>query len=123
MISVLENKWAGYALAAVVAVLFLLLVCSHVYNAGSAAAAAKYTAKIAKIKADFAAASADEIERQDKAINIAKANEARQIQEMLAAEQAPKKQTEVSQREAEQDPDAGCVVLRTDSRHCINNIR
>lgn len=87
----------------------LLLAANAVYNRGYDAAA-------------VTAANA-EIERQEAANNAAKAREAARIVQMQAENETLEKKIEELQREADQDPDAGRVVLGAPSVRRINQIR
>ncbi|UFS82022.1 MULTISPECIES: hypothetical protein [Rhizobium] len=64
-----------------------------------------------------------EASRQDAANNAAKAREAARIAQMQAENETLEKKIEELQREADQDHDAGRIVLGAPSVRRINQIR
>ncbi|MBZ9790534.1 hypothetical protein K9B32_10425 [Rhizobium sp. 3T7] len=101
----------------------LLLAANAVYNRGYDAGAGKFKAEIAEMKAAAVTAANAETERQEAANNAAKAREAARIVQMQAENETLEKKIEELQREADQDPDAGRVVLGAPSVRPINQIR
>ncbi len=123
MIALIANKWLGYLIAGGVAVGLVLLAANAVYNRGYDAAAGKFTAEIATIKAAAVEARDKEASRQEAANNAAKAREAARIAEIEAENQTLEQKIEELQREASQDPDAGRAAIGASSVQRINKIR
>ncbi|MDQ0558295.1 uncharacterized protein YlxW (UPF0749 family) [Rhizobium mesoamericanum] len=123
MIGVLTSKWLVSAVGALVAVGLVLLAVNAIYNRGYDAAAGKFTAQIAEMKAAAIAATNAETERQDAANNAAKEREAARIAQIQAENQSLEDKIKELQREASKDPDAGKPVLGASSVQRINKVR
>ncbi|QIG68655.1 putative endopeptidase protein [Rhizobium phage RHph_TM3_3_14B] len=123
MMALLTNKWVGYAVAALAIALAIWWGVSAIYSNGYDAAATRYKAEIAELKAAAVTARDAEIERQAAVNNAAKAREAARIADMQAQAEQLAKQIEELQREASQDPDAGRTALGAPSVQRINKVR
>ncbi|MFS8051569.1 hypothetical protein QD357_01960 [Rhizobium sp. BR 317] len=123
MIAFLSTSLGRWLVGALATVLLLVGVYVLADHRGYQRAATAYTAQIAQMKADAATARADEIERQDAANNAAKAAEAASIAQMQADNESLQNKIEELQREADQDPNAGRVVLDAPSVRRINQVR
>lgn len=123
MMALLTNKWLGYVVAALAVGLAIWWGVSTIYGNGYDAAATKYKAEIAELKAAAVTAREAELERQAAANDAAKAREAARIAEMQTQAEQLAKQIEELQREASQDPDAGRTALGATSVQRINKVR
>jgi 3-methyladenine DNA glycosylase Mpg len=121
--SIFLSKPAFYIYAVIAAVLLLWAVHTHVYNSGFDDAVLVKDAEIAELKRAATEARNAEVERQDAANNAAKVREAQRIAEMQAENELLQSQIEELGREADQDPNAGRVVLGAPSVQRINKIR
>lgn len=121
--SIFLSKPAFYLYGLIAAVLLLWGVHTHVYNSGYDDAVLVKDAEIAELKRAATEARNAEVERQDAANNAAKLREAQRIAEMQAENELLQSQIEELGREADQDPDAGRVVLGAPSVQRINKIR
>ncbi|MCS0463496.1 hypothetical protein [Rhizobium favelukesii] len=121
------DKWLVSAVGALVLAAFVFFAastaCNRIYDSGYQAAAGKFTAEIAEMKRQAVTARDAEIERQSAAQDAAKAREATRIAAMQSESESLQTQIEELQREADQDPDAGRVVLSAPSVRRINQIR
>lgn len=123
MIGALTSKWIAYAVGSLVAVGLVLLAVNAVYSRGYDAAAGKFTAQIAAMKAAATTARDAEIERQSAANEAAKAREASRIAQMQAENDSLEQKITELEREAKQDPDAGRAALSAPGVRRINSIR
>lgn len=121
--SIFLSKPAFYVYAVIAAVVLLWVVHTHVYNSGYDDAVLVKDAEIAELKRAATEARNAEVERQDAANNAAKLREAQRIAEMQAENELLQSQIEELGREADQDPNAGRVVLGAPSVQRINKIR
>ncbi len=93
------------------------------YNRGYDAAAGRYKATIATMKAAAVEARDKEASRQEAANNAAKAREAQRIAEIEAENQSLEQKIEELRREADQDPDASRSAVNAPGVRRINQIR
>lgn len=121
--SIFLSKPAFYVYAVIAAAVLLWGVHTHVYNSGYDDAVLVKDAEIAELKRAATEARITEVERQDAANNAAKLREAQRIAEMQAENELLQSQIEELGREADQDPNAGRVVLGAPSVQRINKIR
>jgi 3-methyladenine DNA glycosylase Mpg len=121
--SIFLSKPAFYVYAVIAAVVLLWAVHTQVYNSGYDDAVLVKDAEIAELKRAATEARNAEVERQDAANNAAKLREAQRIAEMQAENELLQSQIEELGHEADQDPNAGRVVLGAPSVQRINKVR
>ncbi|CDM57211.1 hypothetical protein [Rhizobium favelukesii] len=121
------DKWLVSAVCALVLAVLVFFAASTVYNriydSGYQAAAGKFTAEIAEMKAAAITAANAETERQDAANNGAKAREAARIAAIEAENDSLEQKITELEREAKQDPDAGRAAIGAAGVRRINQIR
>lgn len=106
----------GLIVAAVIAAF------GYTYHLGSAHTAAIWTAKYEHRETEIANATAAEISRQAQANAMAKANEAKRMAELEAANAALEAQIKEKSDEADADPDRDRVCLSDSSGMRIDSI-
>jgi len=121
------DKWLIIAVGALALASLVFLAASSAYNriydSGYQAAAGKFTAQIAEMKAAAVEARDKEASRQSAANEAAKARESQRIADIEAENQSLEQKIEELQREASKDPNAGRVVLGAPGVQRINKIR